>query len=121
MGKYIKAVDDLTDRRGNIYIVQHLDTDYLLIHTEEGYLRGGETHDGWQMNALLKGTILWVTPEKEHIYTALSLIRTEAGVPHMMKSLTDSLMLEWRERPLEIPVNYYEPYRILIKKCMEEP
>ena len=121
MGKYIKIVDDLHDRRGNILITSHGGVDYLLIHTNKGYLRGGEIHRGTQYNLLISGKIRWTTPENEIIYTTPTLFTTPGDTPHMMESLTDSLILEWREYPIENPPNYYDPYRSLIKRSMEEP
>ena len=119
MGKYLKLVDDLSDSRGTIMILNDGTQDYLIIYTKAGYLRGGEIHEGWQQNVILNGIVEWITPDQTTTHTVFDSIVTTKHIPHMMESVTDSVMVEWREKPIENPVNYHEPYRALIKKRMQ--
>jgi len=120
MGKHLRLVDDLNDDRGTILVFTDGERDYLLIYTNEGYMRGGEVHTGAQYNSVLKGLIKWDTPDSTTILSSATVHVTQKETPHMMESLTDSLMVEWRENPLENPVNYHEPYRSLVKKRVQE-
>ena len=119
MGKYLKLVDDLSDNRGTILVFSDGEKDYLIIYTKAGYMRGGEIHEGWQQNVILNGIIEWITPDQTSTHNVSDVIVTTKHIPHMMESVTDSLMVEWREKSLETPVNYHEPYRTLIKKRMQ--
>ncbi|VVB69782.1 Uncharacterised protein [uncultured archaeon] len=46
------------------------------------------------------------------------LIIIPANVPHLFKALTDTVMIEWWDGPLE--VNYYTPYRQLIEEQLKQ-
>ena len=120
MGKYLKLVNDLNDKRGTIIILNDGKKDYLMIYTKAGYLRGGEIHEGYQQNVVLSGIVEWTTPDGTTTHSVSDAIFTTKGTPHLMKSVTDSLIVEYREHPLENPVNYYEPYRKLIREKMIE-
>ena len=120
MGKHLKLVNDLNDKRGTMLILNDGEKDYLVIYTKAGYLRGGEIHEGYQQNVVLSGIVEWTTPDGTTTHSVSDVISTTKHIPHLMTSLTDSLIVEWREKPLENPVNYYEPYRSIIRKKMEE-
>ena len=120
------------DSRGFVQVLEFKGQEYLLIYTKKGYMRGGEIHRGRQYNVLLQGSISWTIGGKEEIIYGPTYIKetiyapayivTPSNTPHMMDSLTDTLMLEWRELPLEKPVNYYKPFRDRIikrRKIME--
>uniref|UniRef100_A0A6M3XY28 Uncharacterized protein n=1 Tax=viral metagenome TaxID=1070528 RepID=A0A6M3XY28_9ZZZZ len=122
---YSGIVKDIrSDSRGFVLILEFRGKEYLLFFTKAGFMRGGELHRGKQYNMLLEGKVKWtqIIHEKclSHIICAPSFIRTLKETPHMMESITDSLMLEWREFPIEKPVNYYKPYREIIKAKMEK-
>jgi len=120
MGKHLRLVNDLNDDRGTTLVFTDGERDYLLIYTRKGYLRGGEMHTGAQYNSVLNGLIKWDVPGSTTILSSATTHVTPKEVPHIMESLTDSLMVEWRENPLENPVNYYEPYRSLVRKRIME-
>jgi hypothetical protein len=110
-----------SDTRGEVSVTPFMGRDYLVIYTKKGYMRGGEIHAGRQYNVLVEGTVRWVTlRKKDATYAAPALFVTEAEMPHMMESLTDSVMIEWREKPLENPVNYYKPYRMMVEERMRQ-
>ena len=101
------------DLRGWVKIMK-VNKDYLLIFTKKGCKRGGEIHVGWQYNVLIEGQAYWTIGNEKILYKAPALILTPPHMPHMMESITDTLILEWRQYPLEDPVNYYEPFRKII-------
>lgn len=116
----------LEDKRGIIKIEELCGKEYLFIFTRKGYLRGGEIHRGWQRNIILSGSVRWSTTKflgskevtyfSERFFSSNDIILTPAEVPHMMEALEDTLMLEWREFPIENPVEYYRPYRDMIER-----
>lgn len=118
-----RFVEEHHDARGSTFVFRLFGIDHLLIYTKAGYSRGGEIHEGYQVNETLFGSVKWVTPNAEyHLYphainSPFVIIK---GEPHMMESVTDSLVWERREKPLENPVNYYKPYRDSIEARMKE-
>lgn len=42
-----------------------------------------------------------------------------AGVPHLMKFLADTVMLEWWDGPFS--AEYYPPYRRLVEESLGKP
>ena len=113
-------IGSFLDERGNVVVLSDGETDYLLIYTKKGYLRGGELHGGEQYNVLLKGEVRWFIDEQLPVKQLEPFQTIGKETPHMMESLTDSVMLEWREYPIEKPVNYYKPYRKQILERIEE-
>ena len=120
MDEDLRFLEEHHDSRGSTLVFRYNEKDYLLVFTKKGYLRGGEIHEGYQQNVVLSGIVEWITLFNTATYTAPDTIVTTKRIPHMMKSLTDSLILEWREKPLENPVNYHKPYRDIITAKMEE-
>ena len=120
MDEDLSFLEEHHDARGSTLVFRYGGKDYLVVFTKKGYFRGGEVHEGYQQNVVLSGIVEWTTTFNTVTYTAPDIIVTTKHVPHMMKSVTDSLILEWREKPLENPVNYHKPYRDIIKAKMEE-
>jgi len=90
------------------------------LHTKAGYCRGGDYHKSIQHDIVLSGEILWVVKDKStgkaKTIDAVEGKKTEflPNNPHLMFSITDSLVLEWLERP-EKKKKYYEPYRDVVE------
>jgi len=122
MGEKIMELKQISDDvRGKIWVFNWNGKDYLLIFTKTGYLRGGEIHEGKQYNILLEGEMTWFTKGtySRKLCVAPEYIETPKGYPHMMEALTDCLMLEWREKPVEQPMKYYKPFRKIIEAKMD--
>ena len=110
------------DARGKVWSFMIGDIEYILFYTKAGSLRGGDFHSRRQYNVILQGKIemmrnySWgeshVTFHEGEITTTLS------EVPHFMKSLTDSWVLEWHELPKTRTI--YEPYRKLVEESKEQ-
>jgi len=118
--KMFKQVQE--DSRGSVSVMEFNGTDYLLVRTKRGYYRGGEIHKGRQYNVLLVGHQEWWIGEERKKFYAPVLIIVPSHTPHMMYSCSeiDSLMIEWREQPLENPVNYYRPFRKIVEASRNE-
>jgi len=114
-----------SDSRGWVVVWEFKGQEILMIYTKKGYMRGGEIHKGRQWNIILQGAVNWIIQQKymfplHQLYYSSAYIVTPKEIPHMMEALTDTLMIEWREYPLEQPVNYYKSFRDLIEKRRQE-
>jgi len=115
----LSFLEEHHDVRGSTLVFRYSGKDYLIVFTKAGYFRGGEIHEGYQQNVILSGIVEWTTPDETTTHSVSNVIFTTKNTPHLMTSVTDSLIVEWREKPLENPVNYYNPYRDIIKAKME--
>ena len=107
------------DKRGSVHLFKFDGKEHLLIYTKAGYYRGGEIHLGRQTNMMIYGEVDWCMGGKLSRTISPVTVTIPAHTPHMMYSISDSLMIEFREFPLEKPVVYYEPYRKIVKKNMD--
>ena len=106
------------DDRGTLWTLTHNNKEYLVMETKQGYSRGGDYHKSTQHDVILSGVVVF-TFMNNGIEKTKSLGEGEAitllpGEPHMVTSVTDSLILEWLEGDFEKA--YYEPYRKIIEK-----
>ena len=105
------------DQRGEIRRFNIKGIKFNLVFTKPKIYRGGESHPNWQYILNLKGKIeikmkfpnkeLTIKPKKNE------LISIPPHIPHIMKSLTNSIMMEWWSGPFQC--KYYPPYRKLVK------
>jgi len=110
------------DDRGTLWTLTHNNHEYLLMETNKGYSRGGDYHKSIQHDVVLSGVVVF-TSIKDGIEKVKPLgvgdkITFEPINPHMVTSITDSLILEWLEGDFEKA--YYEPYRKIIEKGKEK-
>lgn len=116
------------DARGRIWLLNYKDKEYLLLETKAGYSRGGDYHKTRQIDVVLSGKIVWIKTgelyagqdpeEKGDHYQTLEegdMTVSQPNYPHMMISITDSLVLEWLEIP-EAKKSYYLPYRKIVEE-----
>jgi len=105
------------DSRGAVWSFMIGDLEYILFYTKAGCLRGGDYHAHRQYNVILQGSIFF-TRLNHGIETTETLKEgtiaiTEGGVPHYMKSIGESWVLEWHELPKSREI--WNPYRRLVE------
>jgi len=120
--KKIKAKDyELisNDVRGKIWRLEVDGKEYILMYTVKGEVRGGDFHKSVQHDFALKGRVFFIEKtcltcpdgkgENLRVVHPGQEIILAVGVPHMMVSFDESLVLEWLEGPFE--KTYYRPFR----------
>jgi quercetin dioxygenase-like cupin family protein len=85
-------------------------------------MRSGDFHPIPQYDIILSGVFeLTLHQDGKDIVMQkhqMELIVIPPNVPHLFRALTDTVMIEWWPGPFE--AEYYEPYRNLIDKQVEE-
>lgn len=113
-----------SDSRGDVFLIDQDGEEILLIFTKKGYLRGGEIHEGSQYNFIVKGKVKWTyhthSGDWDDVVGEGETNFVPKGIPHMMEALEDTIMMEWRELPVEKPMNYYEPFRNIVEAKRDE-
>ena len=109
------------DLRGGININIIGGMEIAIIHTKAGFYRAGDYHSVVQYSLVLKGEIE-ITLRQNHQdiikkYRANEFIIIPANIPHLYKSIVDSIMVEWLAGPFK-PM-YYEPYRKIVKRQLK--
>jgi len=107
-----------SDRRGDVFLVKSKDREFLLLEINKGFIRGGDFHNTIQYNFILEGRVREVTTKEEKILEANQGSTIEAGVPHYIEAIEDSIVLEWIDRSGD--KQYYAPFRKLVEKAMNE-
>jgi len=110
------------DSRGKVWSFKIGDIEYILFFTKAGCMRGGDYHSKRQFNSILQGTVRIIL--KTQTLGDIPMVINEGqsmtvppNVPHYMKSLDDSWVLEWHELPKTRTI--YEPYRKIIMESLE--
>lgn len=109
------------DERGEILTDKIDGISYWISHTRQGFGRGGDIHEGWQYNIVLKGSfevnLMLPDGEEVRVYKAPVMVSIPPEVPHVFIALEDSYMMEWHDHKLPpySEKRYYEPYRRLCK------
>lgn len=110
------------DFRGEIRRYELHGIKFNVLFTKKGTLRSGDYHPVTQYDLILKGKfeITLRQNDKDVVMQkdTNKLIVIPPNVPHLFKSLTDTVMIEWWDGPFEI--NYYPPYRKLIEEQFEQ-
>lgn len=110
-------ITEHVDARGEANFIEIGGKMFNAVYTKAGILRGGHFHPYMQYCIILQGDIEMTLKEGEServmVKKQNELIAIPAGVPHLFKSLTDSVFLEWMEKPYE--ATNYEPYRTLVE------
>jgi quercetin dioxygenase-like cupin family protein len=109
------------DKRGEIYVFVLNGREFLLFFTKRGFYRGGHTHELKEYGVVLEGMverkIIIRDKEETEILKEGNLKIVPPGSPHLIKSLTDSWVLEWHEYP-KTRTNY-EPYRKIVEETLK--
>jgi mannose-6-phosphate isomerase-like protein (cupin superfamily) len=113
------------DSRGSITAITVGEREFLLLKTSDCMMRGADIHKSAQHDLVLLGRITWIKGNVESpaklIVDENEMVTTEKGVPHMLISRGESLVLEWLDKPELERVNgkftktFYQPYRKLVE------
>ena len=110
------------DSRGKVWSFIIGDIEYILFFTKAGKLRGGDFHSKRQYNVILQGRIEIIRNypwnETTDIFHDGQITITTGEIPHYMKSLTESWVLEWHE--LRKTRTIYQPYRKLVEESKND-
>lgn len=111
-----------SDCRGEIRRYNIDGTKFNILTTKAGALRSGDYHPNTQYNIILKGR-LEITLRQDGRDVVMEkdpneLIEIPPNTPHLFKSLTESVIIEWWSGPFE--VQYYEPYRKLVEDYLKK-
>jgi len=106
------------DVRGEIRRYEFKGVKFNALFTKAGKYRSGDFHPITQFDLILKGKfrITVRRGNKDVVYEKgeNELIVIPPNTPHLFKSLTNTVMLEWWDGPFE--VSYYKPYRKIVEK-----
>ena len=106
------------DIRGEIRRYNFKGVKFNALFTKAGKYRSGDFHPVIQYDLILKGRfrITFRQNGKDVVFKKgkNELIIVPPNTPHLFKSLTDTVMLEWWDGPFA--VGYYEPYRKLVER-----
>lgn len=124
------------DCRGEIRKLKFHGVEVNLVFTKAGALRSGDVHPSNQHDILLRGKIeitrhvhyvdIWGGAPGPKIGDERDIYRSGctphivicAGTPHLFRSVTSSVVLEWWDGPFK--AKYYRPYRKLVEKWIRE-
>jgi len=110
------------DERGSIHRILSQGREYLILFTRRGYARGGDHHKTVQHDVVISGQVeyRWKLNTGETIRTLGpgEHISFPAGAPHLMTSISDSLVVEWLEGGF-FEKTYYKPYRDIVMRCFK--
>lgn len=110
------------DFRGEIRRYEINGTKFNVLLTKAGMLRSGDYHPEIQYDLILKGEFeIWLKKGNKDVKIKKGpnqLIVIPPSTPHLFKALTDTLMIEWWSGDFE--AEYYQPYRSLIEKQLEQ-
>ena len=90
------------DARGEIYsITLPGDKELMLLHSYEGTLRGGHSHDVDETVVILTGTMRYHKRDDDGVASQQIVVggdasRNPAGMPHMGEFLEDTWLIEWK-------------------------
>lgn len=110
------------DDRGEIRRHEMEGVKYNALFSKAGILRSGDMHPNTQYDLILMGEfeITLRQGDEDVVITkkANELLEIPPDTPHLFRSVTDTVMIEWWDGPFE--AEYYEPYRKLIEAQLEE-
>jgi len=110
------------DARGDIYVFTINEREFLVFFTRAGALRGGHFHDLNEYGVVLDGKIerrIQINNSEEiEVLSEGDTRVVPPKIPHLVKALTDSWVLEWHEYPKTR--ENYEPYRKLVEASINE-
>ena len=105
------------DSRGEIRRYSVNGVKFNVLYTKAGTLRSGDYHPVAQYDLILDGEFeITLKQNNKDVVVKKGpneLIAIPPNVPHLFKSLTDTVMIEWWDGPFE--AQYYKPYRKLVE------
>ncbi len=110
------------DFRGQIRRYDINGVKFNILFTKAGMYRSGDYHSARQFDVVLHGELEITIREGDKdivfIKKANEKIEIPPNVPHLYKSLTDTVILEWYDGILE--PKYYPPYRKFVDSQSKE-
>ena len=107
-----------SDSRGRIERYEVDGARFHVLFTKAGAYRSGDMHPNTQYDLILKGEFEITLKKKKadvKVKTGPNeLIVIPPNTPHLFKSITDTVMIEWWDGPFE--ATYYEPYRRIVEE-----
>lgn len=89
----------------------------MVVYTKAGFLRGGHSHNGKELHFLISGKLLEKTPKKKVLLKKYGdVCINPPNVPHMLKSVTDSVFLEIKPNA---KTTSYDKWRKLVVEKMK--
>lgn len=110
------------DSRGEIRRYEMTGVKFNVLFTKAGVLRSGDYHPVVQYDLILKGVFqITLRKNKKNITLkkgANEFIIIPPNTPHLFKSITDTVMIEWWGGPFK--ANYYKPFRKLVEQQIKK-
>jgi len=110
------------DARGVIYRIEVGDIYFNLMTRKKGTLLSGDYHPYTQFDLVLKGEFEITLRKKNKDVLikkkANEFISIPPNTPHLFKSVTDTITLEWWDGPFEQKI--YKPYRKLVDENIKQ-
>lgn len=107
-----------SDKRGESHVNKIGGVEVNVIYSKAGKYRAGDFHAVEQYTLVLKGKLEITTRQKNKDvikkYGRNDFIVITRNIPHLYKSLTDSVIVQWLAGPYK--TSYYEPYRKIINQ-----
>jgi len=114
--------DVFEDSRGRIMKYDINGSRFNVLFTKKGALRSGDFHPAAQFDLVLSGTIEIIQrlgkKSVSRKIKANEMIAIPKDVPHLFKSVTDSVVVEWWDGPFK--AQYYKPYRDIVDKQLKK-
>lgn len=110
------------DGRGKIYKISIGNIYFNVLLRKKGTLLSGDSHPYTQYDLILKGEfeITLRRNDKDVVIRkkANEFFTIPPNIPHLFRSLTDTVTLEWWDGPFEQHI--YEPFRKLVDQNIQE-
>lgn len=110
------------DERGEIYTLQIVGKEYIILKTYKGYRRGGDYHESPQHDVVLEGDVNFYYREngveKERRLIEGDNITFPTFMPHYLESNSSSIVLEWLEGDFE--KKYDDEFRRRVQGCLSQ-
>ena len=117
----MELTDIKVDSRGVIYKYKIGSTKFLLVFTEKGALRAGETHNVMQHTFVAEGKVEVIVKENNmnvsYIIDGGMAIQIPRGVPHLFRFLEESITVESENE--HMTTEYYPEYRKVVEKYLK--
>lgn len=110
------------DKRGSVYRVKIEDCAFNVVYTKAGGIRGADMHPNKQYDFILKGALeIWLKKGNKTI--KIKKVRNELivippRVPHLFKSLNNSVIIEWWDGRFK--QRFFPAFRKAIEKAFKK-
>ncbi len=109
---------ELADDRGEIYSISLPEGEFMLLHSKEGTLRGGHSHDVYEMALVLAGRMIHLKPGRSPLELLPGqMSQNEPHAAHMGEFPEDTWLIDFKPgTPAHTSVDTdYEPMRKMVR------